>query len=118
VKYGNKLSRSIFAIPFGIAAIGYGLAGSKLPKKDKRESNDDNYIAFRPRTVAEFESGVIPDYKPSLRGNLQQASVQETSSTYNGNCTDCDTFSYWNPYSTGKARRRRNRRKRRNSYNF
>lgn len=117
------MQRNIFAIPFGIAALGYGLASSKLPKKSVVSSNDDNYSAFRPRTVSDFESS-----KPqtpilnngSLRGSTQQI-------TYNPNSKDpVDTESSlgdasvsYNPYSTAKRRRvKRNRSKRRHPYNF
>lgn len=112
VKYGNQINRTIFAIPFGIAALGYGLTASKLPPKFVSRSNDDNYSAFRPRTKKDFE-----DVKPqepisgNLRGSVPDVVYQPKTENSTENCSDCRI--QYNPYSTDKRRIRRNRRKRR-----
>jgi len=115
VLYGNQIYRKIFAIPFGIAALGYGLAASKLPKKSSVSNNDDNYSAFRPRSKEDFEQSKpqVP-YQPKLRGSIPDT-VYAPESKETEPCVNCDASLQYNPYTTGNYRSvKRNRRKRRN----
>lgn len=117
VKYGNQIDRKIFAIPFGIAALGYGLAASKLPPKFVSRSNDDDYSAFRPRTKKDFEEAKpqVP-ISGNLRGSVSDVVYQPKPEKYIEACGDCRI--QYNPYSTDKRRIRRNRRKRRSFIDY
>ncbi len=95
-----------------------------MPKKTVASNNDDNYSAFRPRTIADFESSK-PQTPINKEGNLR--GTQSSVVTYSPNSkvpvnTDSslgDASVYYNPYSTAKRRRvRRNRFKRRNPNNL